>query len=187
MSAPEQLDGLIAAVALRDQKAFRHLYDAVSAKLLGVALRILHDQARAEEVLQDCFVSVWNSAASYNPALSSPMTWLVAITRNRALDYLRRSPVPLIPIDEHLEPTLISDGPGPDFQAQRSQEALALERCLRRLDQGPRQAIATAYFHGLTHSELAIQLAVPVGTVKTWIRRGLDRLRQCLEAGGLAR
>lgn len=174
----------IAAVALGDQRAYRRLYDATSPKLFAVALRILREESRAEDVLQDSFVNVWNGAAGYNASLSAPMTWMVTIVRNRALDYIRRTDRRTVELDGDLEAVLESDDATPAEVASRRQDATALQTCLKRLDAGQRQAIAFAYFHGLTHSELAATLRIPIGTVKTWIRRGLEKMRRCLD--GLA-
>ncbi len=174
----------VAQVALGDRQAFRRLYDATSPKLFAIAMRILREESRAEDVLQDSFVNVWNAAASYNASLSAPMTWMVTIVRNRALDYVRRVDQKAVALDEDLEAVLESDDPTPADLASRGQDATALDRCLKRLDAGPRQAIAFAYFQGLTHSELATTLRIPIGTVKTWIRRGLEKMRRCLDGVG---
>ncbi|MEO8936462.1 MAG: sigma-70 family RNA polymerase sigma factor [Burkholderiaceae bacterium] len=181
---PATLAGLIAAVALGDRHAYRRLYDATSPKLFAVALRMLREESRAEDVLQDSFVNVWNGAAGYNASLSAPMTWMVTIVRNRALDYIRRVDPRTVEFDDDLEAVLESDSPTPADLAMRSQDATALQGCLKRLDAGQRQAIAFAYFQGLTHSELAATMKIPIGTVKTWIRRGLEKMRRCLD--GLA-
>jgi RNA polymerase sigma-70 factor (ECF subfamily) len=178
------LTRLLGAVALRDQRAYRELYDATSAKLFAVALRILRDQGRAEEVIQDAFVNVWNSAGSYNSSLAAPMTWLITIVRNRSLDYIRRTGPGDVELDDDLAAVLESDDPGPQQLLLRSEDAAALTLCLGRLEAGQRQAIAFSYFQGLSHSELAGSLQVPIGTVKTWIRRGLEKLRRCLESAG---
>ena len=178
---PSTLAKWIAAVAIGDQQAYRRLYDATSPKLFAVALRILRDEGRAEDVLQDSFVNVWNGAASYDAALSAPMTWMVTIVRNRALDTLRRVDRKTVELDDDLEAVLESDRPSPVDLAMRGERATALQRCLKLLDGGPRQAIAFAYFQGLTHSELAATLCIPIGTVKTWIRRGLEKMRRCLD------
>lgn len=180
-SDPATLMRLISAVALGDQQAYRRLYDATSPKLFAIALRILRDESRAEDVLQDSFVNVWNGAAGYNPSLSAPMTWMVTIVRNRALDYIRRTDHRTVELDDDLEAVLESDRPTPQDLASRGQDAVSLQRCLKRLDAGQRQAIAFAYFQGLTHSELAATLRIPIGTVKTWIRRGLEKMRRCLD------
>lgn len=181
---PATLARLIAAVALGDRQAYRRLYEATSPKLFAVALRILREESRAEDVLQDSFVNVWNGAAGYNASLSAPMTWMVTIVRNRALDYIRRVDPRTVELDDDLEAVLESDRPTPVDLAMRGQDATALQGCLKRLEAGQRQAIAFAYFHGLTHSELASTMKIPIGTVKTWIRRGLEKMRRCLD--GLA-
>ena len=172
-------------MALGDQRAYRRLYDATSPKLFAIALRILREESRAEDVLQDSFVNVWNSAAGYNAALSAPMTWMVTIVRNRALDYLRRTDRRAVELDGDLEAVLESNDPTPVDLAGGRQDAAALQICLKRLDGGQRQAIAFAYWQGLTHSELAVTLQVPIGTVKTWIRRGLEKMRRCLDSIGV--
>lgn len=178
------LAGLISGVAIGDRQAYRRLYDATSPKLFAIALRMLREEGRAEDVLQDSFVNVWNSAASYNPSLSAPMTWMVTIVRNRALDYIRRVDPRTVELDDDLSAVLESDQPSPADLAASGQDAVALQRCLKRLDASQRQVIAFAYFQGLTHSELATTLGIPIGTVKTWIRRGLEKMRRCLD--GLA-
>ena len=178
---PSTLATWIASVALGDREAYRRLYDATSPKLFAVALRILRDDSRAEDVLQDSFVNVWNGAAGYNASLSAPMTWMVTIVRNRALDYIRRNDRRAVELDDELAAVLESSLPTPVDLASHGQDAAALQTCLKRLDAGQRQAIAFAYFQGLTHSELAATLRIPIGTVKTWIRRGLEKMRRCLD------
>ena len=182
---PATLARWISAVALGDQQAYRRLYDATSPKLFAIALRILREEGRAEDVLQDSFVNVWNGAAGYNPSLSAPMTWMVTIVRNRALDYIRRTDHRTVELDDDLEAVLESDQPTPAELASRGQDAVALQHCLKRLDAGQRQAIAFAYYQGLTHSELAATLRIPIGTVKTWIRRGMEKMRRCLEGAAV--
>jgi RNA polymerase sigma-70 factor (ECF subfamily) len=180
------LESLLAACGRKDRDAFAHLYRATSAKLFGVALRILKRRDWAEEVLQDCYLSIWHHAGSYSAGLSAPMTWLTSIVRNRCLDWLRRPnlEVALDPAgDDDADPLEQVAGydPGPLDALARSSEAKALAECLRELDAKQRQAIMLAFFGGLTHSELAAHLREPLGTVKTWIRRGLLRLQSCLE------
>jgi RNA polymerase sigma-70 factor (ECF subfamily) len=180
----EQLQRLIGAVALGDRRAFRTLYDATSSKLFGFALRILRKEELAEEALQDAFVSIWHAAPSYQLHLSAPLTWMAAIVRNKALDVYRRLP----PKDENdvslrdYDPVeaLQDTAAGPQDLAELSRDAVALAGCMERLAGRQRQAIGMAYLHDLSHSEVAAQLSLPLGTVKTWIRRGLDRLRDCL-------
>ncbi|HYD80411.1 MAG TPA: sigma-70 family RNA polymerase sigma factor [Paucimonas sp.] len=179
-----QLREWIAAVARRDSAAFRRLYEATSPKLFGFALRILGKSEWAEEVLQESFVSVWHSAASYQSALAAPMTWLTAIVRNKAFDALRRkddaAEIDADAFDREILDALESPETGPADTLQASGEARSLARCLRRLEGLHRQAIALAFYHDLSHGEVAERMRLPIGTVKTWIRRGLERLRQCL-------
>ncbi len=145
----------------------------------------------AEEVLQDCYVSIWNNAAGYSATLSAPMTWMTTIVRNRCLDWLRRPRVEIVLHDDEetgedpLDPLerMASDDPGPLDRLAASADARALAECMGRLDARMRQAIALAFYDGLTHTELAAHMQQPLGTVKTWVRRGLERLRGCLEAG----
>lgn len=183
MAEPAELSRLLERSALQDQRAFAELYRLTSAKLFGVALRILRRRDWAEEVLQESFINIWNHAQDYSTARAAPMTWMTAIVRNRGLDWLRR-PHP----EQHREDydlmvdSLPDPAPGPEASLTQGREALALGACLRRLTGSQRQTIVLAYVHGLSHGELAEHLREPLGTVKTWIRRGLERLRVCLEA-----
>ena len=186
----EDLRRLLAAVALGDRKAFRTLYDATSPRLFGFALRILRKDELAEEALQDAFVSIWHAASSYQVHLSAPLTWMAAIVRNKALDAHRRlqahGEAAFAPGDCDPVEALQDGGAGPQERAQLSRDALALATCMERLAGRQRQAIGMAYLHDLSHSEVAAQLSLPLGTVKTWIRRGLERLRDCLTKGETA-
>jgi len=173
---------LMARCALRDQRAFAELYRQTSAKLYGVAIRILRRQDWAEEVLQESFVNIWNHIADYSTSRSAPMTWMTAIVRNRALDWLRRPNLERGDEDyDLLVEALPDDAPGPETLLGMSRDARALADCLKQLSGNQRQTIMLAYAHGLSHGELASHLKEPLGTVKTWIRRGLDRLRGCMD------
>lgn len=188
MPAPDphqaQLKSWLAAVARHDAAAFRQLYDATSPKLFGFLQRILQKSEWAEEVLQESYVSIWNNASSYQPALAAPMTWMSTIARNKAFDALRRHDA-AVEIDAEgfahdVVQALESTEPSPLAALELSAEAEALAHCLRRLEALHREAIALAYYHDLSHGEIATRMALPIGTVKTWIRRGLERLRMCL-------
>ena len=181
MSPPDPLQGLLAACARRDQAAFSRLYQATSAKLYGVAVRILRREDWAEEVLQECYVSIWTHAPDYRPALAAPMTWMTSIVRNRCLDWLRRPRLELADEDGAITDAAETDEPGPLAELERAKSAGAVARCLGELDARQRQAIALAFYDGLSHAELASHLRQPLGTVKTWVRRGLLRLKSCLE------
>ncbi|MCL4801361.1 MAG: sigma-70 family RNA polymerase sigma factor [Burkholderiales bacterium] len=182
----KELADLLAACGRRDRAAFARLYQATSAQLFGVAIRMLRREDLAEEILQECYVSIWNNAAGYTAALSAPMTWMTSIVRNRCLDSLRRPNMEVVlsgrDADEAEDPlaAMPSDAPGPLAQLQSASDARALARCLAALEPKMRQAIALAFFDGLSHSELAAHMRQPLGTVKTWVRRGLERLRACL-------
>lgn len=181
MSPPDALAGLLAACARRDRSAFARLYDASAAKLYGVALRILRREDWAEEVLQECYVSIWTHAPEYRAGLAAPMTWMTSIVRNRCLDWLRRPRPEVSDEDGAIIERAESENPGPLAQLERLTQARALARCLQGLDARQRQAIALAFYDGLSHAELARHMGEPLGTVKTWVRRGLLRLKDCLE------
>lgn len=174
----DSLSDLLARCALGDQSAFSHLYQETSGKLYGVAMHILRD-SRAEEVLQDAFVRIWHRAGDYRPDKGSPMAWMASIVRHRALDMLRRPDVEMGVEDQDVYE---GDLPGPLEQTMQRAEARALLRCLEQLDAVQRQVVTLAFFHGLAHAELAQRVKQPLGTVKSWIRRGLQRLKGCLEA-----
>ncbi|MGE5649314.1 MAG: sigma-70 family RNA polymerase sigma factor [Bacillota bacterium] len=180
----QQLKEWLAAVARQDAAAFRALYEATSSKLFGFAVRILMKGEWAEEVLQESFVSIWHNAASYQPALAAPMTWMTTIVRNKAFDALRRVDDCVEIDDETFSQEVVdameSPAPTPLAALQLTSDAAALAECMKRLEGLHRQAIALAFYHDLSHSEVAEQLKLPIGTIKTWIRRGLERLRTCL-------
>ncbi len=179
---------LLARTALADQRAFAELYRMTSAHLYAVALRILRDAGAAEEVLQESFVNVWHHAGSYVAAKSQPLTWLTSIVRNRCLDQLRRREVETVTIDDEEEGLAIAaEDPTPLEMLLSGADARAVGACVEALEQGQKQAIALAFFQGLSHSELAHHLREPLGTVKSWIRRGLERLRACLDGAGVTR
>lgn len=178
----EPLAELLAACARRDRAAFERLYRASAPKLFGVALRILRREDWAEDVLQECYVRIWDHAPEYRAGLAAPMTWMTSIVRNRCLDWLRRPNLEVVDEDGELLEAVPGNDPGPLAALQGGREALALKRCLEALEGKQRQAIALAYLDGLSHSELAAHLREPLGTVKTWVRRGLLRLKNCLEA-----
>ncbi len=185
---PQQLKSWLTATARKDRQAFRLLYDATSSKLFGYALRILIKRELAEEALQESFVSIWNNAAGYQSSLAAPMTWMTTIVRNKAFDMLRRADH-AVEIDadsyqgggmQDIIDAMQSTTPAPAEALQLSQSAAALASCFARLDGLHRQAIAMAFYHDLSHSEVASQMQLPIGTIKTWIRRGLDKLKLCL-------
>ena len=182
---PARLCDLIARCALRDQAAFADLYRTCSAKLFAVAVRILRRDDLAEEALQDSFVNIWNHCGHYRPDLAAPMTWMTSIVRNRALDLKRRPALEVTGDDGDAWVDAFADeAPGPLDQLAEAGAARRLHDCLSTIDARQRQAIALAFMHGLSHAELSGHLQVPLGTVKTSIRRGMSKLKDCL--GGSA-
>lgn len=181
---PQQLRTWLQGAANRDDAAFRSLYDATSSKLFGFALRILNKRELAEEVLQESFVAIWNNAGSYQSHLAAPMTWMTTIVRNKAFDLLRRSDAATEIDGEQFDSEVINalrdPGATPIEALQMSSDAKALAYCMSALEGLHRQVIGLAFFHDLSHSEVAAQMALPIGTVKTWIRRSLERLKTCL-------
>ncbi|MEP7239458.1 MAG: sigma-70 family RNA polymerase sigma factor [Devosia sp.] len=171
---------LIARCALRDRQAFRALYSRTNAKLYGVALRILRDRSQADEALQEVYVKIWQRADRYVPGGYSPISWLVAVARNHALDVLRARK----PQSEDIEMALdVADaGPNPE-QAEASRgERARIDRCLDQLDAEKADAVRGAYLDGFSYEELAVRHKVPLNTMRTWLRRSLMRLRECLSA-----
>lgn len=182
------LAGLLARVALSDQQAFAELYRLTKSHLYAVALRILRESGAAEEVLQESFVNIWHHAGSYVAAKSQPLTWLTSIVRNRCLDQMRRREVDTVTIDDEEQGMMLADDrTSPMEMLLSSADALAVKECVEGLEAGQKQAIALAFYQGLSHSELARHLRQPLGTVKSWVRRGLERLKTCLDGVGLVR
>lgn len=184
VSLDDQLIALLERIALQDAAAMRTLYDATSSKLYAVAMRVVGNAAYAEDVLQDAYLNIWRIAGDYRASLSPPIAWMGVIVRSRALDFLRKrtseKSLAGIDIDDTIGFTLEGNMPNPMDVSDASEQAWALHECLQKIDVQPRQVLAMAYFKDLSHSELAQQLKLPLGTVKTWIRRSLDQLRSCM-------
>ncbi|NDV00145.1 sigma-70 family RNA polymerase sigma factor [Pseudoroseicyclus tamaricis] len=180
MATRGQVEEWIGRCALGDRKAFVQLYDATSAKLFGVALRVLNDRAEAEEVLQEIYVRIWQNAGRYASNGLSPMSWLITIARNRAIDRLRarKSGGGRGEMEEVAD--LADAAPGPEAQTIAAGEAARLAACLETLPEGRAEAVRRAYMEGETYAELAERFAVPLNTIRTWLRRGLISLRECL-------
>jgi RNA polymerase sigma-70 factor, ECF subfamily len=181
---------MLARVGLGDRAAFAALYKAVSAPLLGVILRIQRDRAQAEDVLQEIFVSIWRAAQGFDAARAQPMTWLTSIARNRAIDSLRRGKTEVATVSSlsadddddgpNLVDTLPSELDGPMQALEQASQAKAVSRCIGALSAEQQQCVALAYYQGLSHSEVAQHLKQPLGTVKSWVRRALMSLKDCL-------
>jgi RNA polymerase sigma-70 factor, ECF subfamily len=188
MTAPTdasiELGALLARVALGDRRAFQRVYALTSAHLFGVAVRILNRRELADDVMQEAFINIWHNAGSYSSTVAQPMTWLISIVRNKALDHLRSG-------QRHTADSLDNEDDGNDRQLQderpdplglltQALDAAHIRGCMATLDASHRQSLALAYYHGLSHAEVAERINAPLGTVKAWVRRGLERLKNCL-------
>jgi len=177
---PLALESLLSRTGQGDASAFAELYQRTSMRLFGICLRMLRDRNEAEDVLQEVFVTVWRRARDFESTLAAATTWLVTLARNRAIDRLRqrRMRVPLEPIDFD---TLADGRVVPAVDAEASQEYRRLRRCLESLEPDDRKSVREAFFSGATYKELAERCQVPLGTMKSRIRRALAQLRTCLE------
>lgn len=183
-SPDSQLIALLDRVALADESALKELYGLTSSKLYGVAVRVVTNREWAEDVLQEAFLNIWKVAGTYKASLSPPMAWMGLLVRSRGLDFLRRRASDradrMQELDEVITDTVAGDSPNPMDTTQASEQAWALHQCLSQLENKQREVVSLAYLRDLSHSELAEQLKLPLGTVKTWIRRGLEQLRGCM-------
>ncbi|HXX50784.1 MAG TPA: sigma-70 family RNA polymerase sigma factor [Xanthobacteraceae bacterium] len=175
-----ELIWLVGAVARGDETAFERLYDATRAKLYGVLLRILGRPALAEEVMKETYVKIWRTADGFDPAAASPITWMVAMARNRAIDIVRKRGD--LSIDEEAEaPEPASEAPQPLARREMTEELKRLLSCLGRLDPEKQRIVLLAYYSGWSRDQLAQKLDIPVSTIKTWLRRSLLEIRECME------
>ncbi len=174
----DHISHLISRVALGDRAAFHDLYQATSAKLFGVCLRVLKNRADAEEVLQEVYVKIWGNAAKYQVSGYSPITWLVVVARNQAIDRLRARKPASVEIDEAFD--VADSAANPEQLTLMSGEADRLRACLGELSPGHAAAVKACYMEGYSYQELAAQLEQPLNTVRTWLRRSLISLRECL-------
>lgn len=189
-----ELGGLLGRTGLGDREAFATLYRKTSAHLFAVVLRINRDRAQAEDVLQEVYVNVWRAAKTFDAAQSQPLTWLTSVARNRAIDSLRRAnaqPQIQRPFaaagdadgeDDDVIDTVADGAPGPLELLGAAAEARRLGECMEKLSALQKQSVALAFFHGLSHAEVAAQLRQPLGTVKSWVRRSLLVLKSCLQS-----
>ncbi len=180
--ARDRLSLLLKLVASGDKEAMSEVYKLTSGRLYALLLQMLPSRGDADEVLQEAYLTVWRRARSYTPGQASPMTWLITITRNKAIDRLRsdKNARKAEPLDDLTEEP-VDDKPSAFNQIETDQEHQRLHYCLGQLEDRQRDAIRTAFFSGVTYQELAERAAVPLGTMKSWIRRGLIRLKACLE------
>lgn len=183
-----RLEQLITATAGGDMAAFRLLYQETSSHLFALLLRMLKRRDWAEEALQDCLLKVWRKSETYDPVKGSPSTWLFTIARHRALDLLRQKrPEDSLTVtdDEDGSSTtmdVVDEDENPEARAIEGEGMGRLERCMKGLLDTERRSVMLAYYEGYTHPELASAMSAPLGTVKSWVRRGLSKLRSCLEA-----
>ena len=180
-SARARLVEALLATGQEDRAAFRTLYKLTSAKLFGVILRICNNRQAAEEVLSDVYLTIWKRAGAFEPGRASPISWLATIARNRAIDWRRATGRTLYTtLDE--APELADDHPSAIDTMLLDESERSLHLCVEQLDDRQRAAIRAAFFDGLTYAEIAERQAVPLGTMKSWVRRGLMRLKDCLDA-----
>ncbi|HEX5380454.1 MAG TPA: sigma-70 family RNA polymerase sigma factor [Phenylobacterium sp.] len=176
----DPLADLMPRIAGGDRAALRQLYQATSAKLFGVCLRILSNRDESEDVLQEVYITIWRRADRFEASRASVMTWISTIARNRSIDRLRaRGPLAYAEQVEELE--IEDDAPRAEALLEAAQSGEALGKCLSELDDRTEKVIRTAFFEGVTYEALALRLDTPLGTVKSWIRRGLLKLKGCLE------
>ncbi|MTD99978.1 sigma-70 family RNA polymerase sigma factor [Paracoccus sp. YIM 132242] len=179
-SGTDQISSLILRVALRDRQAFDLLYQVTSGKLFGVCLRVLRNRPEAEEAVQDVFVKIWLKADRFSVTGQSPMSWLIAIARNQAIDRLRKRRDAASAIgDAALE--VRDPAPGPEARSIATGERHRLDGCISELEDDRAAAVKGAYLDGYSYADLAARHRVPLNTMRTWLRRSLLRLRECLE------
>ncbi|MBE7183205.1 MAG: sigma-70 family RNA polymerase sigma factor [Methylobacterium mesophilicum] len=178
-AAVHDISKLIVRTSLRDRTAFDLLYRHTSAKLFGVCLRVLRDRTEAEEALQEVFVKIWSKADRFAVSELSPISWLVAVARNHAIDRLRARRAPAADLEAGLE--VADPAPDPEAQAIAGAEGARVHRCLDELEADRAEAVRGAYLRGDTYEELAARFSVPLNTMRTWLRRSLMKLKDCLE------
>jgi RNA polymerase sigma-70 factor, ECF subfamily len=179
MLTPAELVWLLAAVAKGDEGAFERLYAATRAKLYGIVLRILRRHDLADEVVQETYVKIWRSAGQFDPALSAPITWMVTIARNRAIDVLRKKGEGSIE-EEPEAMDAVADNPDPLARREFNERLKQLLACIGKLEPERQRLVLLAYYNGWSRERLAKELDTPVNTIKTWLRRSLAEIRECL-------
>ncbi|WP_111493227.1 MULTISPECIES: RNA polymerase sigma factor [Marinobacter] len=176
----EELMALLARVAQHDRAAFRALYERMAGRMFGVCQKLANQPELAEEALQDAFVRIWHHASEYHSERGTPLNWMLTIARYRTLDLIRARKVRQTAGDDRLE-QVADDSANPLDASLQADGAAALQGCLEELSEDQRDSILLSYYRGFTHEELATALSTPIGTVKSWIRRGLLALKRCLE------
>lgn len=175
----DQLIALLRETARGDKGAFKLLYERTSAKLYGICLRVLGNEAEAQEILQEVFLTVWRKADRFDAGKAGAITWLSVLARNRAIDRIRQRPAETDDVDAAAK--IPDEAPSAFDVVEQAQDASRLRDCLDELDERARTMIRSAFFEGATYPQLAARAGVPLPTMKSWVRRGLQRLRGCLE------
>lgn len=178
-TAREHLAVTLLAVADKDQSAFEELYRLTNAKLFGICERMCGNRESAEDVLHELYLLIWRRAGDWEPGIASPITWLAVIARNRAIDW-RRAQLPRPKASLEPIPEIYDDGPGAEAMLIAKEDRSRLLKCINKLEARQRNAISIAFFEDVSYAEVAAHAGVPVGTAKSWIRRGLQQLRTCL-------
>lgn len=178
----DPLTDLLAATARGDRQAFVELYRLTRNRLYAITLALLRQQEAAEDALQETYLAVWRTAGQYQPGRAPVLVWLMAIARHRAIELLRQRRRRAAEVDAQPLAEEVLQIPDPQYSLSVEHLAHAIQECLRRLSADQSQAIGLAFFHGLSHEELAMRLQTPLGTVKSWVRRGLLQLKGCLES-----
>jgi RNA polymerase sigma-70 factor (ECF subfamily) len=179
MDEPDDIANLIGRVASQDRMAFEKLYDLASPKLYGVCLRLLGNATEADDAMQEVFIKIWNKADYYQLGEASAMGWLYAIARNHCLDNLRARKLPLRSMAQMLD--IADKGPSPEKSALITDEGRRIDRCMSELDPDKAAAVKAAYVEGYSYAELSQHYDVPLNTMRTWLRRSLLKLRDCLK------
>jgi RNA polymerase sigma-70 factor, ECF subfamily len=175
------LENLLAQVAMGNRSAFNALYRSTSNRLFGICLRVLAQRAEAEDALQDVYTAVWRKAGQFDATKASATSWLAMIARNKAIDRLRSMPARQSRASVELAENVEDPGASPSQQVQTATDRAQLDHCLERLEPRRRSLIRAAFFDGLTYEELSAKIEAPLGSIKSWIRRGLMQLRECLD------
>lgn len=181
------LDVLLNQIANGQINAFTELHARCRRPMLGTALRVLHNRELAEEAVQEALIKIWQRSAQFNTSRGNPRTWITAVTRNQALDMIRQKKPLTLSIDEHLMDGFdsVDSMPAPSDTVEMQASLSVLEDAISMMPNGMRQSVLMSCYEGYTHTEIAEHMRAPVGTVKAWIRRGLQRLRAATEAEGL--
>lgn len=180
MTTRDDLERWLAGAALGDRAAFGQLYEATAAKLFGISLRVLGNRAEAEDALQEIYVKIWRNADRYQVNGLSPITWLATVARNHCIDLLRKKRAEAGRSEMPADDALRDLTPGPEANAVAAGEAKAIVACLAELEDQKSEAVRRAYLEGETYAELAARFDVPLNTMRTWLRRSLIALRECM-------